>query len=731
MKLRLAVWFLLLTSISALGLGNNGVPPFFGVPGGAAPCVGTWTDRMLTSVSGFIMAASADTQKIVVADYMNALSVSSDNGATFTARSSAGMHQWQGIADSSDGMTIVVVWLDGSTNGVFVSTDNGMTWVDRTPMGIASATFVAMSGDGQKIVLTDDICSGGGPGLIYISVDQGQHWTTSNPIGGPNCWQPPEVSRDGSTFYVINDDNSMSTNQLFVSTDAGASWTNISPALSSPVHQFQSVATSLDGSSVAISDNGGVKDVWTSTDFGATWAERLETVGLDFDALSMSDDGAVLLGGNSALYVSQDGGATWAQQPTAPTSSTWSGVVVAAATTGKSVAINNDAMSNVWTSCAYDPATIATWTPNALDTISLASIDSGFGSPNIASSAVFGGNWYFTIYVSNGGSHLQLAQVSTSTFNAGGMSVIDLTAINATWHNSAYNVYFSGTTLAWTDFASSFPTVEGGRIFTATSFMSGSISAYQPPLGGGGGCPPNCPNFGTTYEAKVAVLSGKAYLGDDGNTPGLLRSTVTSSSTTDSLDLHSINVAYYFRGDTLTDGSFIYAMPETDMFDATSGLTVLKIDPSNFTAGGITAVDLSMLSIPGFTKIAPNTRTWTDGSYIYFLYLNGTTPTLARLLLSNLTTVDTFDLTTLYMPSFAISADKPVTGFTTGGNTYVLTQSGTVDRVLKVNSTFTAGAQALLPISLSMATFSDWVSDGTYLYANPVDQDLTFRITPN
>lgn len=53
MKLRLAIWFLLLTGISALGMGNNGVPPWFGARVATAfPLAGMtalWSTRKVIS----------------------------------------------------------------------------------------------------------------------------------------------------------------------------------------------------------------------------------------------------------------------------------------------------------------------------------------------------------------------------------------------------------------------------------------------------------------------------------------------------------------------------------------------------------------------------------------------------------------------------------------------------------------------------------------------------------
>jgi len=113
---------------------------------------------------------------------------STDSGAIWTERTSAGSRNWDSIASSADGTKIAVCVLGGY---IYTSTDSGATWTAQTSAGSRDWLPIASSADGTKIAACVY------PGYIYTSTDSGATWTAQT-SAGPRSWSLIASSADGT-----------------------------------------------------------------------------------------------------------------------------------------------------------------------------------------------------------------------------------------------------------------------------------------------------------------------------------------------------------------------------------------------------------------------------------------------------------------------------------------------------------------------------------------------------
>ncbi len=175
------------------------------------------------------------------------------------------------------------------------------TWTVTTAPS-ANWVSLASSADGNTLAA---LVQGGE--AVYISTNAGGSWTLSSPANGGVIGSGIACSVDGKILYFAG------TTQIYSSTNSGATW---NPTLS-PLANWTAVACSADGMRVAGSSairRGSPSGIITSPDGGATWNST--TPPLDaFLALASSADGSKLVGADltaSAIYISADGGNSWA-----------------------------------------------------------------------------------------------------------------------------------------------------------------------------------------------------------------------------------------------------------------------------------------------------------------------------------------------------------------------------------------------------------------------------------
>jgi hypothetical protein len=180
--------------------------------------------------------------------------------------------------------------------------------------------------------------------------------------------------------------------QLYVSRDAGATWTARGPSIN-----CRGVAASSTGAKMAAAAYSG--NLHTSTDYGSNWTQRA-SVQL-WNCIASSSDGTRLVAGvNSGyLWTSPDSGVNWYQRttsgagPWAAVASSGDGLRLVAAQGGGYVFLSSDAGTN-WTQVltAYCPYATYTGAASSADGAKLQVCSTG-GSGDIYTSANSGSTW--------------------------------------------------------------------------------------------------------------------------------------------------------------------------------------------------------------------------------------------------------------------------------------------------------------------------------------------------
>ena len=275
------------------------------------------------------IASSADGTHLIAAENFGNLVTSSNSGLTWIDRTSAGARNWNSVASSSDGSKLVaVVGSDTGTPGasggeIYTSTDFGATWTARTSAGNRWWCSVTMSSDGTHIAATISASAkvvGTGATRkkviigtdIFTSTDSGATWTDQTG-SSPQNWGPITSNSDGTHLAAAVAYNG----DIFTSSDSGATWID---QASSGHHNWMSIASSSDGTHlVATSDDGPGGDIFTSADSGATWTDQSSAGSRYWGGVSSSSNGKKLAAvvNTGYLYTSSDYGVTWTARKSA------------------------------------------------------------------------------------------------------------------------------------------------------------------------------------------------------------------------------------------------------------------------------------------------------------------------------------------------------------------------------------------------------------------------------
>ena len=226
----------------------------------------------------------------------------------------------------------------GYDNDVWRSMDDGTTWTQVTvspgwPARAGQNSVVMPDG---SIVLMGGYGSGGFRNDVWGSADDGATWTqvTISPGWSGRTGQSSVVMPDGS-IILMGGWSGQVNNDVWKSTDDGATWSQVTVSPGWSGRTGQSSVVMPDGSIVLMGgwdQYGGYKnDVWRSTDDGATWRPMTMNAGWPARAgqssVVMPDGSIVLMGGWSGGYDndvwrSVDDGAIWKQITVSPG---WSG----------------------------------------------------------------------------------------------------------------------------------------------------------------------------------------------------------------------------------------------------------------------------------------------------------------------------------------------------------------------------------------------------------------------
>jgi hypothetical protein len=157
------------------------------------------------------------------------------------------------------------IYLAGE-HGLFASVDNGRSWT-RSGEGVlpenAVAGFVIAPGAAESLYAIID-------GNIWTSTDDARNWSMRNsglPIGRVDAIAVD--ARNPKRLWVT------AAAQVYLSDDAGVSWTKYGSTLSEPETQVRGLAVSDDGKILVLATHRGLL---RSTDAGGSWVQVESTL---------------------------------------------------------------------------------------------------------------------------------------------------------------------------------------------------------------------------------------------------------------------------------------------------------------------------------------------------------------------------------------------------------------------------------------------------------------------
>lgn len=293
----------------------------------------SWTPRMAPAMWHWAKS-NPDGDVVVVGEAPGDLHVSVDGGTTWNVGDTPHGQIWISVDMTPNADRIVAVAYNGN---MYMSSDRGVHWKQVTSsdpaINLSNREFetVTISRDGQRIVAA--VMSAG----IYVSTDGGVSWVAGTLAGSPitGHWRAVESSADGSIVVAAAGYD----NNLFISTDAGLTWTlrNVSVGGMTVWDEWYRAAMSDDGSVIAVAGrlNSGL---YFTTNGGTSWTRAATPAG-NYTGIAMSPDGriigATITDGTIAptvgsVQISRNGGASFTALPMPGTDTNWRTIAMSA-----------------------------------------------------------------------------------------------------------------------------------------------------------------------------------------------------------------------------------------------------------------------------------------------------------------------------------------------------------------------------------------------------------------
>ena len=241
----------------------------------------TWSNALAVAGGFFFDAAVSSDGSRIVAVGETGLWTSVDSGTNWTKRSSMNS---EGVASSADGSRLVAGAAYPSS--INMSSDSGATWTARD-MPRAYNRF-ASSDSGATLVA----CLASNPGYVATSADSGESWTEQVALG-ERSWRDVACSNDGARILATSWDGT------WVSVDGGETWTEIAGGAGGV-----GLSLSFDASRIGLATvtEGGVL---LSHDSGETWKPQSDTADPQLSLVASSSDGTQFVAAGQPSYLSR------------------------------------------------------------------------------------------------------------------------------------------------------------------------------------------------------------------------------------------------------------------------------------------------------------------------------------------------------------------------------------------------------------------------------------------
>lgn len=249
----------------------------------------TWTARAteVGAVTWNDVAMSADGTKLVATIWNGATWTSTNSGFTWTSQGGGDTPATMryAVASSADGTKLVASIYATTTqsNIMNTSTDSGVTWTQRTCTGLSYGFGVSSSADGVNLIVVD----GSPTGVVYNSFDSGLTWTKRGAVTAGSRTALASSSDGSKAATYMN-------SQMLTSTTYGSTWTSRGNL---DLGYGAGITMSADGTMITAVTSGSfpLGNIWTSLDSGVSWSSISPTVGGQYQHVSCSSNGARLL----------------------------------------------------------------------------------------------------------------------------------------------------------------------------------------------------------------------------------------------------------------------------------------------------------------------------------------------------------------------------------------------------------------------------------------------------
>ena len=210
------------------------------------------------------LAASLTGQYVVVGDISGNLYKSSNYGMTYTLVASS-LSSLYAISISSDGQYFYANSTDG-TGDIYLGSG---TTVTTSNVG-ASISLYSIACDSTGAYVYAVGVDGSGNGQLYASADYGATWALNTTLPAIPDNNVNQIACD-STGQLIN--LTAGPQGIYQSTNGGSTWTQLSAPIAGRYWLF--LASDSTGTNLIAGERSGIGTVFTSSDSGATWVERL------------------------------------------------------------------------------------------------------------------------------------------------------------------------------------------------------------------------------------------------------------------------------------------------------------------------------------------------------------------------------------------------------------------------------------------------------------------------
>lgn len=292
------------------GLANTA--PSFDMPTSVVQPAGvTWTQVTTAPGSIYTIDVSDDGTRLAAGAFGASPAYSIDGGVNWITSNHTEPtgSTWPSIALSNSGQ-YVFAGVDGLIGYTVGSSNSGANLTRRHLSNTLGAPVLACSDDGQRVVAAYY------GGRLVMSKNFGVNWDEQTTgLSSSGRWLSVACSGDGLRGIAGSD------SELFtftIGTDGKATWTKRNGA---GQQRWTSLSMSKDGA--VILGTAGNGSLWMSTNGGVTWSPRLEASAQSWSASTCSADGKFLAAAvdGAKVWTSSDGGTTWTLQAGAPVQS--------------------------------------------------------------------------------------------------------------------------------------------------------------------------------------------------------------------------------------------------------------------------------------------------------------------------------------------------------------------------------------------------------------------------